>query len=166
MPREGAGIPFDRLGDLSEQLRSREGQEAVYRETGFVAVVRVHGLGYDHEGVFGTATVVRPLGADLAPPTGPAPCGRDSWRFGAGWGYYSLSPLRWSATYGGGWALYFDAELARDLVSLGLDGYETIRGIGKRPDRDRVLKRFERFSGRVREYEIEMARRNRDALNS
>jgi hypothetical protein len=38
-----------------DQLRAREGHEAAYRETGLVAVVRVHGVRYDHRGVFGTA---------------------------------------------------------------------------------------------------------------
>jgi hypothetical protein len=137
------------LGELHDQVRSREGQEAVYRETGLIAVVRIHGLRYDHDGFSGTATVVRP--PRTGPPAGPAPCGLDSWVFAAGREYFSLSRWAWSSAYGG-WTLYHDAGLIGDLFDLGLDGCETIRGIGQAFEADRTLERFQRFKARITEF--------------
>src|SRR5260370_35948496 len=64
----GREEPIRGIDKLRTEVIQREGSEAIYRQTGMIAHVRIHGLSIDDQAVRGTATLLQPA-VNLEPRT-------------------------------------------------------------------------------------------------
>jgi hypothetical protein len=112
--------------ELRADLRKREGAEAIYRNRGIVAHVRVTEIRADDDAVHATATLLQPAVTF---------CSRycklvsltDHWDFGGAYRYLLVRPWVWAFTYFGP-SVFFDRQLIDDLSEL---GFRPIEGSGE-----------------------------------
>jgi hypothetical protein len=115
---------------IRSEVMQREGSEAIYRESGLIAHVRIHGLSINDHSVGGTATLVQPAITFGTRATRLVSVTND-WTFSSALDGFSVSSLSWGCAYPI-WTIYFDEELIRTLSEQGFRAIENCEVSGAR----------------------------------
>jgi hypothetical protein len=113
--------------ELRADLRKREGAEAIYRNNGIVAHVRVTAIRAEDDAVHATATLLQPA-VTFCSRYCTLVSRTDHWDFGGSYRYLLIQPWVWAFTYYGP-SVFFDHGLIDDLSAL---GFHAIEGCGER----------------------------------